>query len=255
MNMLDSALKYAGLGWSVLPLVIDGKRPATPNGVYDATSDAEQIQRWWGDGRTYNIGIAIPAGVVVIDVDPRNGGVDTLRGVVRELGELPNTAIAETRSDGLHVWLRTDLPADQIRGRLGPGVDIKKLGGYVVAPPSKVEPGQYRWRQIHPPAQAPRRWERRLRKPAMAPVQIVTDPAEAREWLNLALLSLRTAREGNRNNTLSLAAWQLATRGCLTEDAQTELECAAGELGLGAEEISNTIASALAGAKRKKKRP
>ena len=255
-ELVTAALRYAELGWPTLPLEVDGKRPVTRHGVYDATIDADLIRRWWADDRHYNVGIAVPAAVVVIDVDPRNGGVDTLRSLVRELGKLPNTAVAETRSGGLHVWLRTTWSADRTQGRLGPGVDVKKIGGYVVAPPSRVEPGQYRWRHVHPPARVPQRWARRLQKfsGVRTQVPVVTDPAEIRQWTGAALRCLRAARDGNRNNVLNGVAWQLAIRGCLTDQARAELACAAGELGLDATEIYNTIASARVGAQRRQQK-
>src|SRR5207247_1037904 len=69
-----------------------GKHPRTPNGVYDATTDPAVIIRWWGRWPNANVGVATGAasGVIVLDVDPRHGGDDSLvdleqqRGLVTE---------------------------------------------------------------------------------------------------------------------------------------------------------------------------
>ena len=78
----EAALTYASWGWHVLPVVPNGKVPATQHGVKDATTDPEQIARWWAQNPDFNIGIAAGerSGIVVFDVDPRNGG---------EVGEVP----------------------------------------------------------------------------------------------------------------------------------------------------------------------
>ena len=71
-------------------------------------------------------------GVVIIDVDPRNGGLNTMA----LFPALPRTRTTKTRSDGRHYWLTVE-PGTEMRGKLGPGVDVKRHGkGYVVIPPS-----------------------------------------------------------------------------------------------------------------------
>jgi hypothetical protein len=39
MNLLDAALNYADLGYSIFPIVPGAKRPLTKNGLLDATTD------------------------------------------------------------------------------------------------------------------------------------------------------------------------------------------------------------------------
>lgn len=55
--MLVQAIDYAQRGWNVLPCNYK-KQPATPKGVYDATTDENQIARWWGDNPKAQIGIS-----------------------------------------------------------------------------------------------------------------------------------------------------------------------------------------------------
>ena len=83
----EAALIYASWGWHVLPVVPNGKVPATLHGVKDATTDPEQIARWWAQNPDFNIGIAAgersvslpkPGGEVFhgrVDVSPATGGL------------------------------------------------------------------------------------------------------------------------------------------------------------------------------------
>jgi hypothetical protein len=81
--------------------------------------------------------LVIPDRTFVVDVDPRNGGDVTMQTITALYGELPHArARCRTRSRRRHHYYR--LPDDRdIRGKLGPGVDIKKPGrGYVLVPPT-----------------------------------------------------------------------------------------------------------------------
>src|SRR5699024_9565851 len=133
-DLIAYAVHYARRGWPVHPLREGGKAPATDHGFKDATTDLDQIRQWWEANPHANIGIAVQPGVVVIDLDPRNGGNETARQLVRDLGALPHTKVARTRAGGYHYYLQTYLEPDQICGSLGAGMDVKIAGkGYVVA--------------------------------------------------------------------------------------------------------------------------
>jgi hypothetical protein len=138
------ALWYARRGVAVLPL--DGKAPRTTHGVKDASSDPAVVAGWWQRWPTANVGIAVGPGEVVVDVDTRHNGEALLLELAA--GPLPRTRTARTGGGGWHLWFSDPDPAE-LRGRLGArsGVDLKKLGGYVVAPPS-IHPDTgraYRW--------------------------------------------------------------------------------------------------------------
>lgn len=140
---LDAALSYAARGWPVLPLA--GKIPTTTHGVKDATTDEATIRGWWTRAPTANVGIACGtvSGLLVVDVDARSGGLETIAGY-----DLPPTLTVKTGGGGLHLYYRRpDAPIVGGKGRFGPGVDCQSDGRYVVAPPSiHPETGQpYRW--------------------------------------------------------------------------------------------------------------
>ena len=183
------AERYAASGLGVLPLhsVRDGrctcrrdcgrnagKHPRTAHGKDDATTDPGQITTWWARWPQANIGIRPPVGVIILDVDPRNGGGTALLGLTRQRGQLPATLTARTGSGGYHIWFSYGGPT---RGQLCRGVDVKTHAGYVVAPPSMHASGSpYEWLAVLPTAPAPR-WVRRILDPP--PVTARPRPASA----------------------------------------------------------------------------
>ncbi len=170
---LSAALSYAQRGWPVLPLhtISDeghctckkphcrtpGKHPIgslAPNGKDNATTDQEVIRGWWRSRPAANVGIATGAqsGLVVLDVDPRKGGDDTLMDLEVQHGRLPDTVEAITGGGGRHILFRH--PGGYVQGgsdKLGAGLDVKADGGYIVADPSLHLMGRYCWDgQYHP---------------------------------------------------------------------------------------------------------
>lgn len=141
----EAALIYASWGWHVIPVVPNGKIPATQHGVKDATTDAEQIARWWAQNPDFNIGIAAGnrSGIVVFDVDPRNGGEDSWQAWQRTNGSVPDGAMQLTAGGGEHHIAFYD---EQIRScKLADGIDLLADGRYFVAYPSTIEGRSYQW--------------------------------------------------------------------------------------------------------------
>ena len=155
--MLKAALAYARRGVPVFPCEPGAKRPLTRNGHWDATKDPHTIGRWWRRWPSANV--AIPtgrnSGVLVLDVDPNASGSESLAKLERTCGPLPMTARARTGGGGIHVFFR--YPRErEIRnsaGLLGPGLDVRGEGGYVVVPPSRTQ-GPYQWVDTSPFAEA-----------------------------------------------------------------------------------------------------
>ena len=142
-SILDSALAYAAKGWAVFPLQPGAKAPLTPHGFKDASTDHDQINRWWAEHPNANLGLCTgqASGVIVIDVDRHgsNDGEASLAKLEDEFGPLPATHQVRTPNDGRHIYFAH---ADQeLRSRIAmrPGIDLKADGGYVVAPPSVLD--------------------------------------------------------------------------------------------------------------------
>ena len=150
-TFLDYAIEYASKGMAVFPLKPKEKKPLTAHGVKDATTDFDQITKWWKKNPNANIGIAcgqISGGLLVIDLDERANGVsgfDSLHEWESEHGELPETARTITGKGGSHILFRVP-HKESNRVDLLDGVDVRSDGGYIVAPPSIHPNGNtYQW--------------------------------------------------------------------------------------------------------------
>jgi len=166
MNKLEMALEYASWGWHVLPVVKNGKSPATAHGVHDATTDEAKIKEWWQRSPELNIGIATgqKSGITVFDIDPRNGGTETFESWVEENGGqcLTNAQMQETGGGGQH-YVSVYNP-DIKSTKLGAGVDVLSDGRYFIVAPSIVNGGFYDWEASSdpfdgvPPFNVPDKW-------------------------------------------------------------------------------------------------
>ncbi len=238
---LLAAQNYAEAGLPVIPLWPGDKRPLSPHGKDDATTDAGQIRQWWTQWPTANIGVRPPCGLVVLDVDPRNDGPNNLSALVRPNGGLPATWTAVTGDGGQHLWYRA---AGPFRGKLCPGVDIKANTGYLVVPPSVHPNGNpYVWANDLPIADAPGWLLPMLYKPVPILARRREFPANSRADDGLVEF-VATAPEGNRNIALYWAACRAAERGA-PQELLDRLGAAAGEGGLSTDEIDRTVRSAL----------
>jgi hypothetical protein len=141
------ALALAARGFHIFPCRPRDKRPATANGLKDATTDPDIIQAWWTQQPDSNIAIATGAasGIFVVDVD----GLDaeaTLRRLEAEYGALPATVEVIT-ARGRHIYF--NWPQEPVRnsaGKIGPHIDVRGEGGYVLSPPSIHPTGRpYCW--------------------------------------------------------------------------------------------------------------
>jgi hypothetical protein len=257
-DMLDAALKLSARGFALFPCRTKSKEPATKHGHKDATRDAEQIRAWWATCPEYNIGLACAAsGVVVIDVDPRNGGETAMQALLAHLGPLPETVTASTGGGGWHLFFRAPSGVEFV-GKLGEGVDIKHKG-YTLASPS-IHPNStpYRWcaspfeRAI---ADLPSSWLAAATKPA-APAQPARPAASStfaatnctpygRAAVAEELERVRTAPPGTRNNTLNEAACKLAGlhAGGEIGEVSSDLVAAAVAAGLPEQEARRTVES------------
>jgi hypothetical protein len=143
------ARDYAKRGLAVFPLQARSKAPALAGGFKNATTDQEQIDRWWGSEpyRYSNIGVAtgLNSNIAVLDVDSKPDASEILADLEGEFGKLPDTACNLTGGHGMQfIFACTEgLPS---RIGLRHGIDFKCAGGYIVVPPSVHPNGRtYHW--------------------------------------------------------------------------------------------------------------
>ncbi|MGR9117669.1 MAG: bifunctional DNA primase/polymerase, partial [Gammaproteobacteria bacterium] len=162
---LDFALRYADLGWHVLPLFpirggecacgkgdkcgSPGKHPyrqLVPIGQKQATTDKEIIKRWWNRQPDANIGIFLePSKLCAIDIDPRNGGHYTFEDLEHQHGKITSDCLQFTGGGGEHLLFSLPANLQNLPGKLGAGIDLK-LNGYIVVEPSNhISGGVYEW--------------------------------------------------------------------------------------------------------------
>ncbi|HKO91586.1 MAG TPA: VapE domain-containing protein [Polyangiaceae bacterium] len=151
--MLIAALRYGKLGWPVFPCRPKDKTPACNHGFKDATKVPAEIIRFWKETPQANIGVATGgvSRLLVLDVDPRNGGDVSLAELQRLHGELPITVTVETGGDGQHHYFELPEQFEVKCSVLADGLDLKATGGYVLVPPS-VHPSGKRYRWARPPS-------------------------------------------------------------------------------------------------------
>lgn len=159
MTNLDHALGYAVKGKPVFPCRAD-KTPMTSHGFKDASIDPEKIKTWWIANPDALIGMPTGAtsGVVVIDVDNKNGhdGDDALFKLQQKRGKLPAAPEVLTPTGGRHIYFRhPGTPIKSTASTIGDGLDIRGDGGYVIVPPSKVGTTGYEWEASNPEAVPP----------------------------------------------------------------------------------------------------
>jgi len=158
-SLQDWALKYARMGWPVLPLAPRDKVPLTTNGLKDATTDPQTIRKWWDRTPDANIGIRTGSGsgFFALDVDSKSDGLASLDEMITTHGMLPDSPESLTGGGGKHfLFACPDHCVANSVGKVGPGLDIRGERGYIVAPPSIHRSGRtYEWEVSNSPEQIP----------------------------------------------------------------------------------------------------
>ena len=255
MSPLSDAIRLASEGLPVFACEPRGKRPlaaAAPNGCHSATTDLDIVKDVWGRFPTANVGVATGNGILVLDVDG-DEGILTLS----ELAPLPRTRSVST-GNGRHFYFRADgVDLRNTARKLGPGLDTRGTGGYVIAAGVHPSGNEYQSDDI-PIANAPPWLVAALITPPERPR---SDPAEmilrasdettpyGRAALQNEALRVADAPKGTRNHTLNAAALKLGHLESGGEiaygDVERVLEDAAAEAGLPAGEARATIKSGL----------
>ncbi|OUE30906.1 hypothetical protein BFL35_07755 [Clavibacter michiganensis] len=147
-NMARVALDLAARGYAVFPVRENTKaEQLVPSWKAASTTDAEQVATWFGvDFPDANVCIDTgKSGMVVIDLDVKNGvdGIATWAALTEGM-DLSAAPVVRTPSGGRHIYFQ-DLAGEwrNSAGKLGPGIDVRGVGGYVLAPGSVLPGGAY----------------------------------------------------------------------------------------------------------------
>jgi Bifunctional DNA primase/polymerase, N-terminal len=151
---LAAALDLAAAGVPVFPAGPD-KRPLLVGWQEKASTEPEQIRKWWLDHP-----VALPAipvgrvGLIVIDCDRHPGGNDGIKAFNRLVsangGKLVNTPMTKTARGGAHLFFKQakGKALGNGRGELPDGIDVRGVGGFVIAPGAVLPDGK-QWQSVN----------------------------------------------------------------------------------------------------------
>ena len=100
--MLEAALDYIAQGFRVFPVGPD-KKPLTRHGLKDATQLQIGVRELWGKCPNAGIGL-VTDGLIVLDFDAQNGGLESKAIIEAQYGPLPRTRTHRTGGGGEHWW-------------------------------------------------------------------------------------------------------------------------------------------------------
>lgn len=280
--MLRAALAAQAMGAWIFPVAANDKVPHRLAGQWGttATNDMSRIFHFWSTCDPFaNIGIACkPSQLLVVDLDqakedwnlvktewaylhsaygPRVSGEDLFDEMRFAqdgdgAGNMPDTYAVRTCRGGLHLyyWWPAHWPrisqASPVKGVVDVRGNAANSGGYVLAPGSRAEGGEYKIETDVPPVLPPE-WIRKLvaEKPKPPSTRRPAAPGAVSIFSHHGLIAtVQNAAEGNRNNSLVWAARTMCEEGVPESEAMRILGQAASNAGLGDAEIERTVQSA-----------
>lgn len=223
-RLMRAAQWYARrLNWRIFPCRPGEKLPAVKDWPTRAATDLDAIEAWWRDRPDFNIGVACGAGsnLAVLDVDGADGEVALVQ-LEAHHEPLPNFFCMQRTGGGgwqaFFAWPSGRIIRNSV-GRLGPKLDSRGEGGYVVLPPSLHPSGnRYRWAEDQNPLRCPPgpmpAWLVDLLDPPKVEPRPAPEISGDGEQYALAALRAEVAEvagspEGQRNHRLNRAAWAL----------------------------------------------
>src|SRR5262245_29712949 len=201
---MKAALSLAGRGISVFPCQAENKKPHTPHGFKDASTDPALIEHWWRQWPDALVGVPTGEKFVVIDLDLQHPEAQHWY----SRANLPLTRTHITRSGGRHLLFK---PRDDFKcsaGKIERGVDTRGTGGYIIWWPA------HGFDVMHGGASAelPEWVMRKLNPPV--PIATITltsrRPLRSDKDLEPVISVILRAREGERNTATFWAACRLA---------------------------------------------
>lgn len=218
--MVDYALHYQKLGYSVIPIDKKSKRAITK--FKDKTFSENEIRRFWHEQPDANIAWRTTDFFVIdIDVSVTENGYESLK--EWELSQyIPKTLTATTPSGGKHIFLKKPKGIELNQDiRVKPGIDIKaNKNNYVLVAPSNNAKGSYKWdKSTEEMAEAPAEIISILQtsKQSKEPMNFTTDYSRGEFSSKTAKLFEQVVfglgDKGGRNNALASFVGGLLMRG------------------------------------------
>lgn len=177
-----------------------GKHPRDPQWQHGGTDDLQEVARWLAEGD--NAGI-LTAGFIVVDVDPRRGGLAWLQARRAEHGPF-DTRIHKSGALGYHI-IYLEPPGVEVRNsasKIAPGIDIKATGGQIVAPGSRHKSGEFYKVLIDRPPATATAWL--LEEIQRAPAESPTAPQERPYFPPASAQVLDAARQALEQHGLAI---------------------------------------------------
>lgn len=248
-DLLSSAMAYAKRGIPVFPCKLD-KSPYTKQGHKDATTDVEQIKRWWErdfPGASIGMPTGEPSGMFALDIDAPDG-YDSLSKLEGKNGELPDTLSQKTGGGGIHFLFKLpDFEVKNSASKIGPKIDIRGNGYIILSPSPHPSGNQYKWQGKREVLSAPE-WLLKIMRNGSSHKRQRTN-TYGQTALNNELANLGQSSAGQRNDVLNQAAYslgQLVAGGELEYTAvSSSLLGVALSIGLNEREVVKTIESGM----------
>ena len=138
-QLLADAQAHIERGRRIFPLWPGTKLPAIVEWQIKATSDPDIVKRIWS-AADYNIGVLCD-GMIVLDADVKDGrpGLQSLEALGIDL----DTYTVETPTGGRHAYFTGPDVRNSVQS-LGPGLDVRGKGGFVVGAGSIIDGKHYR---------------------------------------------------------------------------------------------------------------
>jgi RecA-family ATPase len=144
MDMVKSALEYSSMGFCILPVSPNDKKPLLTSWTRFTKEKPteEMITNWFTALKPVGVGMVTGSisGVIVVDIDTKSG-LDYMD----ITNKYPTEIISRTPSGGFHLFYRH--PGFEVRNRVDviKGVDVRGDGGFIVLPPTSRNGEFYSW--------------------------------------------------------------------------------------------------------------
>ncbi len=141
---LETALQYLKeYNFSVIPVCSDSKKPLIEWKKYQEEYPTEvEVRKWFKEFKNPNVAIVTGrlSNAVTIDIDDLASEPE-----VNKLLDNTHPPIAITPRGGKHLYFKA--PSTPLPNNAGliPHCDYRGEGGYIIAPPSEMPYGKYRW--------------------------------------------------------------------------------------------------------------